>query len=215
MTVTSLQTLLRSNLPRGPIGYTGSGGGPGFTGSQGEQGPAGGYTGSAGFTGSQGSAGPAGGYTGSAGELGFTGSAGEIGFTGSLGQDGATGFTGSLGFTGSAGVNAQSGRFVNLTLSGDIAPPRVGVARFYPPEPIEITDVFANLSLAPSVEPFTFVIKKNGVIQGSFSIPVGQFFMTPTALFPVITVQPADYITVDMSGAGGRDLHVKLKYLLL
>jgi len=212
MTVTSLQNLLRSNLPRGPIGYTGSQGELGFTGSQGEQGPAGGYTGSQGFTGSVGPAGPPDGFTGSQGAQGFTGSIGDIGFTGS---QGIQGFSGSRGFTGSQGINAQSGRFVNLTLSGDIAPPRIGVARFYPPEPIEITDVFANLSLAPSVEPFTFVIKKNGVIQGTFSIAVGQFLMTPVALFPVITVQPADYITVDMSGAGGRDLHVKLKYLLL
>lgn len=212
MTVTSLQNLLRSNLPRGPIGYTGSKGDIGFTGSQGIQGPAGGYTGSQGFTGSVGPAGPPDGFTGSQGDIGFTGSSGGPGFTGSQGTQG---FAGSRGFTGSAGINAQSGRFVNLTLSGDIAPPRVGVARFYPPEPIEITDVFANLSLAPSVEPFTFVIKKNGVIQGTFSIAVGQFLMTPVALFPVITVQPADYITVDMSGAGGRDLHVKLKYLLL
>jgi len=212
MTVTSLQNLLRSNLPRGPIGYTGSKGDIGFTGSQGIQGPAGGYTGSQGFTGSVGPAGPPDGFTGSQGDIGFTGSSGGPGFTGSQGTQG---FAGSRGFTGSAGINAQSGRFVNLTLSGDIAPPRVGVARFYPPEPIEITDVFANLSLAPSVEPFTFVIKKNGVIQGTFSIAVGQFLMTPVALFPVISVQPADYITIDMSGAGGRDLHVKLKYLLL
>jgi len=55
------------------LGYTGS---RGYSGSKGDQGPAGGYTGSQGYAGSQG---PAGGYTGSAGTQG------PIGYTGSVG----------------------------------------------------------------------------------------------------------------------------------
>lgn len=78
----------------GPIGYTGSQGGTGFTGSQGT-----------GFTGSRGDPG---GYTGSAG-AGFTGSQGSTGFTGSQG----------VGFTGSSGV-LISNRTTSTVFSGSI-----------------------------------------------------------------------------------------------
>lgn len=207
----TIQSLLRTNLPRGPVGFTGSLGGTGFTGSQG---PAGGFTGSrgeTGFTGSQGEAGPAGGYTGSQGVTGFTGSQGDLGYVGS---QGSSGFTGSRGFAGSAGVGAQDGRFVNLTIPGEIVPPRVGVARFYPPMAMQITQVFASMSLPPIGSNFTFVLRKNGIGQGTFTIPIGAFLMTPQAI-STFTLQPTDYVTIDLTGGGGRDLHVKLKYDLI
>jgi hypothetical protein len=83
------------------LGYTGSVGANGFTGSAGA-----GFTGSAGagFTGSAGTNG----FTGSAGTNGFTGSAGTNGFTGSAGA-GFTGSAGTNGFTGSAGTNGFTG----------------------------------------------------------------------------------------------------------
>jgi hypothetical protein len=100
----------------GQVGYTGSAGENGFTGSTGFTGSAGenGFTGSTGFTGSAGENGFTGstGFTGSAGENGFTGSAGEHGFTGSTGFTGSAGehgFTGSTGFTGSAGEHGFTG----------------------------------------------------------------------------------------------------------
>jgi hypothetical protein len=53
-----------------------------------------------GYTGSIGQQGPAGGYTGSRGEVGpsggYSGSHGEIGYTGSIGYSGSTGYTGSI-----------------------------------------------------------------------------------------------------------------------
>jgi hypothetical protein len=69
----------------------------GYTGSKGDTGPAGGYTGSAGagYTGSQGTPGPAGGYTGSVGYVG------SLGYVGSQGPAG--GYTGSVGYVGSQG----------------------------------------------------------------------------------------------------------------
>jgi len=213
MTV-NIQSLLRTNLPRGPIGYTGSAGEAGFTGSAGEAGPAGGFTGSqgeTGFTGSQGEPGPADGYTGSQGVMGFTGSQGDLGY---IGSQGPAGFVGSRGFTGSAGVGAQDGRFVNLTIPGEIAPPRVGVARFYPPMAMQITQIFASMSLSPIGANFTFVLRKNGVSQGTFTIPIGSFLMTPQAITP-FQLAPTDYVTIDLTGSGGRDLHVKLKYDLI
>jgi hypothetical protein len=217
MTTTSLQNILRSNLPRGPIGYTGSQGDIGFTGSQGPEGPAGGYTGSQGDIGFTGSQGPAGGYTGSQGDTGFTGSRGQdgnLGYTGSRGQDGNVGFTGSKGFTGSAGINAQSGRFINLTLGGEIASPKVGTARFYPPQDLQITEVFANISISPTGSNFSFILRKNGISQGSFSIPIGSFLMTPQIVTP-IQLLTTDFMTIDIVGSSGRDLHVKLKYDLI
>jgi Collagen triple helix repeat (20 copies) len=213
---TSLQTILRSNLPRGPIGYTGSRGDTGFVGSKGDQGPAGGYTGSVGFTGSQGIPGPPDGYTGSTGftgSQGFTGSIGFTGFTGSKGTDGSIGFTGSRGTDGSPGVNAQSSRFVNLTLSGDITPPKVGVARFYSPDSIQITYVYASVSLVPSGGSLSFVLRKNGSIVGTFSIANGQYLMSES--ITPINLTPSDYLTMDLTGVGSRDLHVKLKYVLI
>ena len=113
------------------MGFTGSKGDTGFTGSASTaQGPIGftgskgdtGFSGSAGFTGSKGDQGTPGvGFVGSQGDAGPTGFTGSIGFTGSestvqgprgfLGSRGDTGFTGSastvqgpIGFTGSEGL---------------------------------------------------------------------------------------------------------------
>jgi hypothetical protein len=100
------------------IGFTGSRGAIGFTGSVGLTGA----QGVIGFTGSQGNIGGQGpiGFTGSAGTngvtvqgpIGFTGSQGNIGgqgpigFTGSAGTNGAT-VQGPIGFTGSQGNTVQ------------------------------------------------------------------------------------------------------------
>jgi hypothetical protein len=105
--------------PRGPFGYTGSGGlgytgsaGAGYVGSRG-------YSGSVGFTGSIGSLGYTGsrGYNGSVGYLGSVGFTGSVGYVGSVGYtgskgagyDGSLGYTGSIGFTGSVGYVGSRG----------------------------------------------------------------------------------------------------------
>ena len=108
----------------GGNGYTGSQGATGFTGSQGDQGVIGytgsqgdqgvtGFTGSIGFTGSQGDQGVTG-FTGSQGDQGV------IGYTGSQGTQGITGFTGSqgsTGFNGSAG--AENATLDSVTTNGN------------------------------------------------------------------------------------------------
>jgi hypothetical protein len=87
---------------KGDLGYTGSQG-AGYTGSRGDIG----FTGSVGFVGSQGV-----GYVGSRGNLGYTGSKGDQGYSGSQGNLGNVGYTGSkgdlgiVGFTGSASTAA-------------------------------------------------------------------------------------------------------------
>ena len=125
MTVTSIQSILRSNLPRGPVGSTG------FTGSEG-------FTGSQGFTGSRGEGFTIDGavlteqdlanivnpqlgdvylveqtgevwiydgqqFTNIGQFVGYTGSQGDQGYTGSQGDIGYTGSQGDIGYTGSAG----------------------------------------------------------------------------------------------------------------
>jgi len=108
----------------GPIGYTGSAGLQGYTGSQGV-----GYTGSAGlqgYTGSQGIEGQIGysgsqgniGYTGSQGDIGFTGSIGPIGYAGSRGYSGSKGDIGSQGYTGSIGLQGYTGSKGDTGLQG-------------------------------------------------------------------------------------------------
>ena len=91
--------------PSTVIGFTGSKGDTGFTGSKGDTG----FTGSKGDTGFTGSRGDTG-FVGSRGDTGFTGSKGDTGFTGSKGD---TGFVGSpstvIGFTGSPGTDGTGG----------------------------------------------------------------------------------------------------------
>jgi hypothetical protein len=111
------------------IGFTGSRGDTGFTGSQGIQGVIGftGSRGDTGFTGSQGIQGVIG-FTGSQGiqgETGFTGSQGVIGFTGSQGD---IGFTGSQGDTGAVTASIlfqifKDGEPISTGIKGDVVIP--------------------------------------------------------------------------------------------
>jgi len=103
-------------------------------------------------------------------------------------------------------------RYVNLSIIGEIAPPTIGVARFYPVVPIIITKVNASVSLPPQGGPFTFSLLRNGVDIGAvFSIPIGSYKMT--AVLTSIALQPSEYLTVNTSGSGSRDLHLKMEYI--
>lgn len=103
-------------------------------------------------------------------------------------------------------------RYVNLSVIGEIAPPTTGQARFYPVNTIIITRIFANVSLPPQGGAFTFQLNKNGVNLGTvFSIPQGSYVMTP--VFVNIPLSTTDYLTVDITGVGSRDLHIKMQYL--
>ena len=103
------------------LGYTGSKGDTGFTGSQGIPGEyaAIGFTGSTGYTGSRG-------IPGEAAAIGYTGSvgyAGSVGFTGSQGVPGeyaALGYTGSIGYTGSQGVPGEYAALGYTGSQGDL-----------------------------------------------------------------------------------------------
>jgi len=121
-----------------------------------------------------------------------------------------------LGFTGSVWTNqnvsaSQIARFINLTITGDITPPRTGTFRFYPPQSVLITKIYASISAQAQGGAFTFQLNKNGVDTGAvLSIPEGFFTMAPVTVS--ISVNSSDYLTVDVTGVGSRDLHIKLEY---
>jgi hypothetical protein len=107
------------------IGYTGSQGGAGYTGSFGYTGSRGltGYTGSFGLTGNQGATGYTGsfGLTGTVGNTGYTGSRGLTGYNGSFGltgTTGTTGYNGSVGLTGAVGYTGSFGLTGNIGATG-------------------------------------------------------------------------------------------------
>ena len=121
-----------------------------------------------------------------------------------------------LGFTGSVWTNqsvaaSQVARFINLTIAGEINPPRIGQFRFYPPQSIVITRIYASISAQAQGGAFVFQINKNGVNTG-VNLSIAEGFFTMTAVNANITVNSSDYLTVDVTGVGSRDLHIKLEY---
>lgn len=140
----------------------------------------------------------------------ITGETGPIGYTGSQGDQGPIGYTGSSG--GSSGGGGA--RYINLVMSGELTPPIAGQARFYPPESLTITKIYASISSQASGGDFTFRLNKNGVDTGvALLISSGSFTMTPVVTS--IAVNAGDYLTLDLTGVGSRDLHVKMEYELV
>lgn len=138
-----------------------------------------------------------------------TGDKGDIGYTGSQGAQGPIGYTGSAG----AAAAGNGARYINLVMSGEITPPIQGQARFYPPESLTITRIYASISSQASGGDFTFRLNKNGVDLGlNLAILSGSFTMTPVTTD--VDVNAGDYITLDITGVGSRDLHVKMEYEL-
>jgi hypothetical protein len=226
----SIQTILKSSLPKGDTGFIGSQGdigytgsqGAGFTGSQGDLG----YTGSIGFTGSRGNTG----FTGSQGTVGaqgFTGSQGDIGYTGSqgagfTGSQGITGFVGSLGYTGSIGpigytgsAGSDGGGVDSITLyqSGNLTV-LSGTARWYAPYNLEIISIKTRLKTAADSN-ISILIRKNDVTAVSLVITAnstsGTEYTTPLSLVEddFLTV---DVVTIGSEDAPGVDLYVSFKY---
>ena len=218
----------------GSQGYTGSVGELGYTGSQGDQG----NPGDPGFTGSRGDDGTSITIRGTFATVanlpddssGFVGDAYVIVETGEIwvwdgsnwnnggrfvGYTGSQGVSGPIGFTGSAGSGGTGGgaRYINLVMSGEITPPIVGQARFYPPESLTITKIYASISSQATGGAFTFQLNKNGVNTGvTLLIPSGSFTMIP--VITSILVNSGDYLTLDITGVGSRDLHIKMEYEL-
>lgn len=90
----------------------------------------------------------------------------------------------------------------------------VGKARFYPPTTITINQVRALLGSPCVGRPANINVNRNGTAVTSVSIPAGSNVFAFSNV--TITVQPTDYITVDVIQAGnvspGSDLHVLFYY---
>jgi hypothetical protein len=115
------------------------------------------------------------------------------------------------GYTGSAGAQGPAGSgFINLSMTGTVAPPFTGTARFYPPGNVTVNTVYANVSSTPTGGNLNFVIKKNGASVGT-TFSMSSALMTPASVnFSVTT---ADYLTLDVAGGNASDLYVRLKYV--
>ena len=146
----SASTVIGFSGSQGPIGFTGSDGAYaaiGFTGSQGNLG----YSGSLGYWGSRGYSGSVG-FVGSASTvIGFTGSFGDTGYTGSVGFVGSAstvrGFTGSWGYFGSAGYTGSSGAYAGKGYTGS-----KGYSSYYysdtpPTDPLIAGDRWFNIDV--------------------------------------------------------------------
>jgi hypothetical protein len=120
----------------------------------------------------------------------------------------------TVGSGGSLNVTNLS-QTINMVMAGTITPPVTGSARYYPTRTITITTINANLGVAPSGD-FKFIIKKNGsqITNTIFTITAQNPLMS-TVYTPVITVNPSDYLTIDIvnGSANGNDLAVKISYL--
>jgi hypothetical protein len=195
---------------RGEIGYTGSAasGVTGYSGSEGAQGITG-YTGSEGQQGIQGNVG----YTGSEGIQGIQGIQGITGYTGSEGIQGNIGYTGSQGPVGYTGSSAGVGsiiKTITLVQPGTITAPYTGVARYYPVENVLISNVYASLGTV-STSTFSFRVNKNGTTVDTYNISSNANRVGPLAAN--ISLTTGDYLTVDIiSSSGATDLKVDLLY---
>jgi len=214
-------------------GYTGS---VGFTGSQGAPGEAAaiGYTGSQGYTGSSGTNGTNGTsvtivgtvassanlpnpYNGDIGDGYITADTGNLWVWGGssftdVGR--VVGYTGSEGppngYTGSRGLDGST--YVTMATTGTISNAYSGISRFYSPQNVTLSTVYANVSSPSASGAFTFIIKKNGTSIGTtFSISQNQYAMTPVNIN--VSLLTTDYLTIDItSNTSIIDLFVKIKY---
>lgn len=121
MTTISVQTLLQSNLPPGPSGYSGISGFSGVAGATGTSG----YSGETGAVGTSGYSGEIG-ISGYSGQIGATGTSGYSGETGAVGTSGYSGAVGTSGYSGAVGTSGYSGNVTNATFlqAGTGAVPR-------------------------------------------------------------------------------------------
>lgn len=93
-----------------------------------------------------------------------------------------------------------------------------GVARWYPPKTVTILDVQPYLGTPSGDADVQIDIKKNGgsIIGTPIIIPHGSNVIAATQFPANITLQPSDYLTVDVLQVGsttaGSDLAVRIRY---
>jgi hypothetical protein len=171
------------------LGYTGSRGDLGYTGSAG-----------AGFTGSQ----------GIQGTIGYTGSAGS---NGTIGVDGYTGSQGIIGYTGSAGTGGGSGTQIKTMDYTGTFVTFTGTKRWWINGDYTISKLLTFVTTTATGANINLRINKNGSSADTISITANANSAIKTSN---ISVVQGDYITVDVTQVGstraGADLSLIFEY---
>lgn len=116
----------------------------------------------------------------------------------------------SDGINGTNGIDGVAGgtetRIFNFV--GDVVP-TAGIAKFYPPRNITISNLYAVLgSISPVIT--TALLKKNGSTIATVNIPANADKSTNQAVSLAVTA--TDYLTVDVMTTGGKNLNLTMVY---
>jgi hypothetical protein len=113
-----------------------------------------------------------------------------------------------------------SGKFINrapdvepvsfsLNVPGELYT-TTAINRWYAPSDINLTDVYAWVSLPPAGTSIVVKIRKNGIIVDEINIAAGQQYVTQPVTWDLVE---GDYITVDILQVGniyaGKNLTIK------
>ncbi len=103
----------------------------------------------------------------------------------------------------------SSPRYITMHTTGNISA-STGTSRYYPPGNVNISNVSASLSTAPTAN-MTFQLCKNGSNVGAFTISANSYTLTKTSAN--ITLSTSDYLTVNIVSGDGSDLRMDLQYV--
>jgi len=106
-------------------------------------------------------------------------------------------------------IESVSGSQTRLFNFFGVLVPTTGNAKFYPPQDIAITSLYAAVGVQ-SASPISATLKKNGVSVGAVTISANASKSTPQAVS--IPVLSTDYLTADLTTSGGENLSLTLVY---
>jgi len=103
----------------------------------------------------------------------------------------------------------SSPRYITMHTTGNISA-STGTSRYYPPGNVNINNVSASLSTAPTAN-MTFQICKNGSNVAAFTISANSYILAKTSANIVLST--SDYLTVNIVSGDGNDLRMDLQYV--
>jgi len=103
----------------------------------------------------------------------------------------------------------SSPRYITMHTTGNISA-STGTSRYYPPGNVNINNVSASLSTAPTAN-MTFQLCKNGSNVAAFTISANSYILAKTSANIVLST--SDYLTVNIVSGDGNDLRMDLQYV--
>ena len=103
----------------------------------------------------------------------------------------------------------SSPRYITMHTTGNISA-STGTSRYYPPGNVNINNVSASLSTAPTAN-MTFQLCKNGSNVGAYTIEANSYILIKTSAN--ISLSTSDYLTVNIVSGDGNDLRMDLQYV--